>query len=329
LLAVVAIVVAVLIGVATIVATLIASSGSGPTRSVQSGVRPHLSIADQADALRHNLASQGWQIQQSREFALRGDGRRSMVLLLRRGPSCTPSSQSDELRIYDVDAGSLRLGLSFQPDVLGCNAMTFRILGVGKYHAQSAPSTDTEYLLGVFSGGEGPDLADVPVAIAWDPKDQTYQLRPLLRSGAALLQPAYSDGPLTGTDRWWFDEVVKRFTSPITLTPTVSGWAASDVTLRTTGSAYAPAIAGIYRLTAGNPSQAGAPPTTASQVAYEAAIWSIYTNVNGRLLAGNCRLPINTATVINSASAPDTMIHIGGDQWMKHIIGYDADPSVP
>lgn len=108
-------------------------------------------LADQWLSQRAAIAKEGWQVAQTREVDLRGDGEASMILVLSSTlPSCTgPTAvRSDELRVYDVEDGRLRQTFLFDPIQRGCSAMNFQFVHVSDLEQEH----DAPIILGDFFG---------------------------------------------------------------------------------------------------------------------------------------------------------------------------------
>lgn len=301
--AVIGVAVAVLVGAATIIATVLVARSSEPQAAVPS-------VADQWLAVRHKLAGEGWAIVSSRRASLRDDGRSSTILTIRSKDQGCSKARSDQVRFYDLSGGRLKQMFSFEPKGgVDCqSAMAFSILAIGRYQ----DNDNTRDLIGLFAtNDDGPQGIQIPVVISWDPAGEKYELHGLLKSNADLASFGLSTGPLRGTDRSWYVGALNLFLKPFPLSHTVKAWGASNVAFEPHRGDWAPLIAGIFRMTAGNAAPIGETPSRTNDstpVVYERGVWSLYTDSRGLLMAGNCAVRKRDLAVIGGNRTPDEIL---------------------
>jgi hypothetical protein len=327
-LAIIGIFVGAICAVLGIGATFMTSSAAPPQPTATATATPLPAIADQWLSVQKTLAKQGWSIRSRRREVLRDDGRESTILTLRPKDPESARTRSDQVRIFDVTNGRLVQTFTFEPSERGdCQtAFNFRVLGVGRFEDDE----DTRDLIATFStNDDGPQGIQIPVVISWDPVTAKFVIRGLLRSGADLVEVTLSDGPFRGTDKSWFEDAVELFTKPYALAPDVQAWGASNVKFQERGGTWAPLFVGVYRLNAGNPSPIGdASFDVSTPVVYERAIWSLYTNNQGRLLAGNCTLP-RDELVTTEEKTTDQLLRLLANEASDIAESCDVNPNEP
>ena len=248
------------------------------------------SIADQWLDVRRGLAKEGWAIRSSRQELLRDDGRRSTILTLRPKDRECARQYSDQIRIFDVTRGRLEQTFKFEPTRrVDCEtALNFKVLAVGRFEDDE----DTRDLIGSYAtADDGPQGIHLPVLITWDAVGQRYNLRGLLRDNAGFVLFKVGGRPPRGTDEAWLLDAADLFLKPYSLTSNVKAWGASNLIFRARGDTWAPLLAGVYRLTAGNPAPVGSDDLDErTPVVYKRVLWSLYTNREGLLYGGNCAI---------------------------------------
>ena len=295
--------------------------------------KPPPDLPDQWLSIRAKLAREGWAVAASKDEPLREDGRKSTILILRpRRPTCNATLRSNQVRIYDVEGGMLRESFRFEPTARGCSeSYAFKVLSVGRYEEDE----NSPVVIGEFAND---DLAvlRVPVVIKWEAGAHKYTIHGLIRSPPDFLSFDFNTGPLRGTDKNWYESSLQVFTERIRLTSTVSAWAASELRFQREGGTHTPLLAGLYRLTAGNAAPVGEPgtgPGDSTPVVYQQAIWVLYSNSRGTLLAGSCRIPGNRALVLSQPGGrgptEGQRLRQLARQADDVISTCDIDPSVP
>jgi hypothetical protein len=283
------------------------------------------SVEDQWLQTRAQIAEEGWVIKSSREAGLREDGRESTILTL--GPdarTCRPNGPgskpapipSNQVRIYDVNGGTLRESFRFQPSAQGCRAMDFKILGIGRYE----DSRNDRVLIGDYSD-ENFELQGihVPVVIKFNASSQRYTLHGLIRSNPGV--PSLGQ-PLRGADRHWYAGAKTLFDRPYALTKEVKAWGASNVAFRPDrGGLEAPILVGLFRLSAGNAGDGEQ--IIETPVVYQPAIWTLFNDRRGQLLAGIC-----DASLPGPSGPPDpaSLLREIANRAERYIDGCDSSP---
>lgn len=294
---------------------------------LQGNSAPPPPVADQWLAIRRNLSNDGWSIRKSRAEKLRDDGRTSTILTLRPSDPKCAKSRSDQVRIYDEFAGRLRETFRFEPTRRGdCNtALNFRVLGVGRFEDDS----DTRDLIVAYSTDDaGAQQVDLPLLVTWNPRRSRFEMRGLLRSNSTVSRFGYEDGPLRGTDADWFESAAKLYSEPVALSPKVKAWGASAVSLIQHRDTWSPLIAGVYRLTAGNPAPVGQPGNEVTPVVYQRAVWSLFTTSRGILQGGACTL--KRRSVLTMADRlPENIVAQIGRRAGALVASCDVDSSAP
>jgi hypothetical protein len=237
------------------------------------------------------IARHGWRIAQQREADLRGVGEPSTILTLSPpAKSCFESgaTRSQQIRIYDLDEGSLHRALTFEPKTVGCPPMEFEVLKVAPLiEYDSAPVVLGRFVGGLETFGEE---VSVPIVIAWNDRLQRYSLRPLLVSPPRLLNVTYSDGEsFVGPDRSFYQHAKETFERPVDLGSGLRGYAVSAMAVgRSEAVLDGPVLAGAYRLNAGLKSEDEW--NLDGEVYYQRALWALETTPEGTLYAGECSL---------------------------------------
>lgn len=214
---------------------------------------------------------------------LHGTGSPSTILVLSaKSPRCfgeggTPSQQ---LRVYDVEEGSLRLVFRFTPAPLGCRALAFRFLHVGVVRRDN----DIPLVLGEFSGigpGKAGEHVSVPVVLGWEDQSQAYRIKGLIQTRI----PVVRVGPMRGSDRAFYVGARRLFRRPVDLGSGVSGYGATVIGFgHSSQSVEGSLVAAVYRLSGGISHGARTP------IFYQRRFWSLYTTQEGELGAVVCSL---------------------------------------
>ena len=218
-------------------AAVIAGAGFAPVKPPPLGA--------QIDAIRRQAAAAGKTTMFARADQLHGLDQTSYVFVLR------PALHgSDELRIYDLVDGFLRLRLDFQPRTQGTRALGAAVAVASaeqQRHGVFDYGLSQPQVLDAFGNGEHELVADyteltegaavrLPIIVAWDDLGLRYRLAPLL--------PAATDPPL----RFGVDESLR---GPYLLRATagrrvISAWGAGAYEV-IPASASAPATLTIAR----------------------------------------------------------------------------------
>jgi hypothetical protein len=250
------------------------------------------SLAAQWDSVRADISRGHWEISDTRIEDLRGDGSPVTIFVLRQpiesvaqcaGPHASPS---DEIRIYGVTDGRVRLAYQFQPPGHGCTNWLFTIMTFKDLLQQGHPD-----LIGQFSeGGRGIPIV-VPVVLSWDDSVQRFRLI------APLQSPPTDLSPQPGTAIAFFRKAVYVYSHRIRLGATEASYAVADFALSNLPAA-GPLLLAQYDLT--NPRD--------NSVLYERAAWLL--QVSGqRLVAGACDVKPTVRDVrVPAAADPDLLL---------------------
>jgi hypothetical protein len=163
------------------------------------GKRPSVPI--QLDAIRRQVALQGYGLVASKRADLHGTGRTSFILVFRslRVLSQRFVSQPDEIRIYDVDnSGTLKLKFRFRPRMGGKDPpWIFRLDAVQDFDENGRPE-----IVGAWEQLFMSPTWPRPVVIGWNDAHSRYEIDPILdassrgafQSNRPILRPARPRG---------------------------------------------------------------------------------------------------------------------------------------
>lgn len=269
---------AVAAGGGVLIAVLFGGSATGPA-----------SLATQWEQVRADLREEGWEVTADQRVEMQGNTQPVTLLALRRDGECTgiAAAPSDQVRIYEVEAGKLRRAFLFQPDGTGCKAWSFQLAGTA-----DLTGSGREAVFGEFDGSPlGEPGETVPVVITWSERDRRYFASPLIiESPNAWLRAKH----LEGQHEWFQKSSLKLFRTSIQLTADAQqgGYGATGLhfVFRGAEDSY---LYGIYRLTSGvPPGEAGVrgPPNASAQILYQRAMWHLEPSREG-VVAGWCQLP--------------------------------------
>lgn len=133
-------------------------------------------ISEQQTAVVREAARSGLRVVESYEADLRGGGGRSRILVLRRKRS--QLGARDELWIYDVSDGRLRLRLGFAPAASGSGLhpdIEIRLAEVA-----DIDSNGSAEILMALDQNYVEHFTSSPALVSWDPVTDTYRIGPLL-----------------------------------------------------------------------------------------------------------------------------------------------------
>jgi hypothetical protein len=119
----------------------------------------------------------------NRPVNLHGTGEESYLLVFRDDPHKNPavSPHSDELRIYDIEKGRIRLAFDFQPENPQAAPYEFQLVAVKDFDRNDRPE-----ILGSYTTAFMNFAVPHPVIIVWDEAAQKYRVEPLLSSPPKL-----------------------------------------------------------------------------------------------------------------------------------------------
>jgi hypothetical protein len=246
------------------------------------------SLARQWDQQRAALRRQGWEVTADQRVEMRGNTQPVTLLALRRNGECTglAATPSDQVRIYEVDAGQLRQTFRFQPTATGCRAWTFHLAGTADLTGSGRAA-----VFGEFVGSPlGEPGEAIPVVIAWNERAGRYFAGPLItESPDAWLTAEHAEE----RPEWFQQHALQMFRKPIRLTASVreGAYGASGLrfVLRGAENSY---VYGLYRLTSGVPvgTHSPNPASLSAPILYQRVMWHLETFGEG-IVAGWCQLP--------------------------------------
>ena len=133
---------------------------------------PPAPIAEQLNGIVRDAARAGLRVAETTEADLHGSGETSRILVLRSALR-SERKRPDELRIYDVSAGRLRLRFRFAPTP--SREVTLRLAEVadidGNGSTEIVASLDEIYIEYDTTS---------PALVGWDPRTDTYGISPML-----------------------------------------------------------------------------------------------------------------------------------------------------
>jgi hypothetical protein len=164
----------------TIFGLLITAGAYGAFNAVTGDGKP---VSEQIEGIRQEAAAAGMHAIVNRAVDLHGTGAKSYLLALRDDRLEEPGKRgvSDDLRIYDVKDGTLRLEFQFRPTNPRRGepglAYQFRLEAVKDLDGNDRPEILGSYTT-LFMGAAVPR----PVVVVWDEGAQRYRIAPLLAS---------------------------------------------------------------------------------------------------------------------------------------------------